>query len=684
MNPIVRPAVIASMCALASVSLAELSVSPLFSDHMVVQRDRDVLVWGEGDSGETIIVTLGDRSAQGVVASDGSWEVRLDPQPAGGPHQLVIESADGALRFDDVLLGDVWICSGQSNMAWPLERTDRGSEFIATAGHDGLRLFNVDRASDRSPLETLSSSGWQIDDSESRSSFSAVGYHFGRLLHENDGVPIGLIHTAWGGTPAEAWAPMKMIEAKPEVYRARLDSLAEYDVSDEEAARIIAEANEPHAEFCEKAWREDIGVQRGWGDPEFDDSSWPRLSLPGFWGGELLDVDGVVWLRRTIELTQEQAQAPSPVLRLARIDDFDITLINGQEVGRTTFEDVVRRDPTSNGGSIERRYPVPSGLLRAGNNTIAIRLLDTRTSGGVREEDRPFGLDLGGDFIELAGDWRYGVGFDAGDHGGFPRTARYSVPVGRPYRRPAVLYNAMVHPMRRFSIAGAIWYQGESNSGRGDEYRELFPDMIEGWRRAWADAGSGTQRDFPFLFVQLPNYQVRHDEPRESRWAEIREAQRLTLGALPNTGMAITIEIGDPADIHPRNKLPVAERLVTIAACMAEGRTDLACRAGGPTPRDARAHAGRLVVRFNSQGRLKTSDGSREVLGFAIAGRDGVYHWATTARIRDRDTVLVTSDEVSEPRFVRYAWAENPAVNLVDEAGLPATPFMLEIDSRSN
>ncbi|MEM7622164.1 MAG: sialate O-acetylesterase, partial [Planctomycetota bacterium] len=661
--------------ALASTAVqGEPAFSPVFTSSMVLQRDQPIIIWGTGTPGETVTVTLSNRIGIDTPGPDGTWQVEMEPLPAGGPYRIAAGALSGSTTLLDVMIGDLWICSGQSNMFWRLEQTDRGGEFIERAeAFDGIRLFQVQRDWDTELRTTVETAGWQAASPETARVFSAVGFHFGRLVNEHTSVTVGLLQSAWGGTPAEAWTPMAALEAKPDVFADRLASIKQFRLPGAELERQLAAAQAVFAEFGERAWDLDVGEESGWAETEFDDSDWPELRLPGFIEGKLGAFDGIVWLRRTVELGPDWA-GETGTLRLKRIDDYDRTFINGVEVGSTTMED-------GDGRSIERAYDVPAGVLREGPNTVAIALMDVRSSGGVVPDRRRFRLETDAGRVELQGMWRYKVGLNARDAGGFPRPPAYAIPAGRPFRGPAVLYNAMIHPLTRLGVKGAIWYQGESNSGRGDEYRDLFPTMIASWREAWSEA-RGVDVELPFYFVQLPNYRQRRSEPVESSWAEIREAQRLTMDRVPATGMAITIDIGDPGDIHPTNKLPVAERLARQALVDVYGAS-ITPRTG-PLPKAARLDTrGDIRVTFSEAPGLTTADGASGVLGFALQDASGDWAWADALieRGAQEPAVIISSSTIDRPVAVRYAWGDNPAVNLVNEAGLPASPFQLTIGS---
>lgn len=654
--------------AVGASAMAGLELPPLFGNHMVLQREQPIAVWGLADTGTDVTVSIGDARATVDADEAGRWIAWLPEMDAGGPHEVRISTRDDSITLKNVLIGDVWICSGQSNMFWRLEQTDRGAEYTESAGDQtGLRLFQMQKVWSRSPEDRVQSIGWRLPSEETAGRFSAVGYHFGRILREETGVPIGLIQSAWGGTPAEAWTPMETFLAAPEFYADRLASLRAYDLDDETAAARIAEAQSKHETFIELAWREDVGEDSGWATLEYDDRSWPEVELPGYVDGKLGSFNGIVWLRREFELTGANEATDGAELLLGRIDDYDTVYINGQRVGKT---DVDQGD----GRRIVRRYDIPGAVLREGRNIIAIALMDVRSSGGVTPDGRPFELKTPDETVDLSGMWKFQVGFNDRDFGGFPLPGNYAVPIGRVFRRPAALYNAMIHPLTRFGVKGAIWYQGESNSGRGDEYRRLFPSMIMSWRTAWSEARNDPGYELPFYFVQLPNYRAAVEQPGESSWAELREAQRLTEQCLKQTGMAITIDIGDPGDIHPTNKLPVGERLAKLALAGTYGVQR--GQVTGPHPVSVLAQGGRVRIEFEHAEGLHAADGPLK--SFALAGPDGVFHWAEASI--NRGAVVLGSSSVSEPARVRYGWADNPGCNLYNSDGLPATPFEITIE----
>ncbi|USN98685.1 MAG: hypothetical protein H6810_11035 [Phycisphaeraceae bacterium] len=649
---------------LAGTAAAELTLPPVFGNHMVVQRDQPIALWGAADPGAEVQLQMGDGKAEARADAKGNWIAHLPALPSGGPYRIEISSGGDEVHFSDVLVGDVWICSGQSNMYFRVEQSARGEEFLAKPVDDQLRLLQVNKVWSRTPSDRVDTIGWRYSDRDHARKFTAVGYYFGRILQEETGVPIGLIHSSWGGTPLEAWTPLPTLEARPDVYADRLASLKLYDMGPDEAKEVVDAAQAEHVAFIEQAWKRDVGLDDGWEKPTYNDSAWHELELPGYFDGVLGSMNGIVWFRKTIDLAKSW-NGQTATLNLGRIDDYDHTYVNGVEVGVTDVDAGV-------GMKIERHYQIPAGVLHEGENVVAIALMDVRSAGGVTPDGLPFDLVAGDETVPLGGLWRFAVGFDADSYGGFPLPGDYAVPVGRVFRRPAVLYNAMIHPLTRLGVRGVIWYQGESNAGRGDEYAQMFPDMINAWRDAWAGARGG-DRDMPFYFVQLPNYRQSRSQPSESTWAEIREAQRLTEATADHTGMAITIDLGDPSNIHPTNKLPVAQRLARMALHDVYGE-EVGLRTG-PHPVSARVVGDAIEITFDNADGLGAKGG--HVSGFELASDSGGFYRAEGEV--EGHKVVVRCTEVKKPTRVRYAWADNPVCNLQNSADLPATPFQLTV-----
>ncbi len=642
---------VASALALPSAARADVRLPALVGSHMVLQRDVPARVWGWAAPGEKVRVNVGPAKGDATANADGRWSVDLPAQPAGGPFSLTVAGLN-TLTLEDVWFGEVWAASGQSNMEWPLAQAKGGPE-AAASGCDGLRLFTVAKATSLRPKDDVSGQ-WAACDASTAPGFSAVAFFFGRELHRALGVKVGLVHSSWGGTPAEAWTSREALEGEPSLR----PLVADFDkaLSDPEAQKAFA----AKLEEWEKAnYHQDgpnEGLAKGWAKPEADAEGWGRMDLPQQWEKAGLAIDGAVWFRRTVE-TPAAWTGKDLRLSLGALDDFDTTYFSGEEIGHTGKE-------TPGYWAVGRQYTVPGRLVRAGRAVLAVRVFDHYGGGGFSGVAPDLWLapaDSSAAPIPLAGAWEYrverGLPPSAPD---FATQPRYPSPDNP--NSPTVLYGAMIAPLTPLAVRGAIWYQGESNAGAAFQYRTLFPTMIRDWRRAWGRA------DFPFLYVQLANYMARAAEPGESAWAELREAQAMAL-ALPKTGMAVAIDIGDAGDIHPRNKQDVGSRLARWALADTYGREVVA---SGPLYRSPSVEGAALRIRFDHAAGLATADGATPK-GFAVAGADRKWRWAE-ARI-EGPTVVVSSPDVAQPVAVRYAWADNPEATLRNGAGLPASPF---------
>lgn len=633
---------------------AAVKVPALIGDHMVVQAGQPVRLWGTAAAGETVRAALAGREATAKADADGRWQLTLPAMPAGGPHGLTIQ-ASNTLRFSDVWAGEVWLASGQSNMEFPLWRSTAGRD-VSRDGCAGMRLFTVAHATAAAPRDDVEGA-WQPCDPEKAGAFSAVAFHFGRDIHRALGVPVGLIHASWGGTPAEAWTPRAALVAEDSL-RPMVD-VFEQEMRDAErraaALRDVAdwEARNFHQDTGNK------GEARGFARVDVPPAGWEKMNAPGPWEDEGLKIDGAVWFRREIELPSDWA-GQDLALSLGAIDDFDVSYWNGTRVGATGAE-------TPQYWSAPRRYVVPGKLARAGRNVIAVRVFDHYGSGGfVGPADAMTVKRSSGEAaaLSLAGSWRYRIERRlkpiAADFSKRPR-----VPGADDFNSPTVLWNGMIAPFAGVPLAGVIWYQGESNVRQASQYRTLFPAMIRGWRAAWGANG------MPFLFVQLANFEDNAANALlgHGAWAELRDAQAATL-RLPATGMAVTIDIGERDDIHPRNKHDVGRRLA-LQALAGVYRRDVI--ASGPRFHSAARAGAALRVRFTGiASGLVTSDGAPP-RGFVVAGADHVWHVADA--VIDGDAVVLTSRDVPQPIAARYAWGNSPPATLRNQADLPAAPF---------
>jgi sialate O-acetylesterase len=634
-----RLLVLCLMTAAPRAPAAQLRLSTLVGDGMVMQRDARVTIWGWADPGDEVTVTFNRRTYAARADAAGHWTVTLPPLAAGGPYDMTVARKAERVEVRDILVGDVWVCSGQSNMEWVVADSKDATQEIAGTHDPRIRHFKVPRGWAETPTDTLAAGGWQVADAEHVGRFTAVGYFFARELRKTVDVPIGLINTSWGGSRIEPWMSARALRLDEQGVQAviRQERAYEQQVLDSLLARIGGSALPGR----------DDGLVDGralWADPALDDAGWAEIEVPKPWEQAGYDgMDGVAWYRTTFTLTEAAARAGIR-LGLGTIDDSDVSWVNGHEVGRMALA-----------WNQPRVYEVPASVLVPGRNVIAIRVEDTGGGGGLYGDPNLLYVESDGEKRALAGSWKFKVG---------AVTINFE---GRKNQVATLLYNRMVHPMLRYPIKGALWYQGESNASPGDalKYRTLFADMIRDWRRGW-DVGQ-----FPFLFVQLANYMAPDSQPSESDWALLRESQTTALG-LRNTAQAVAIDIGEASDIHPRNKQEVGRRLALAARKVAYGE---AVEYSGPLYRRHRVRGGRVVVEFDHVGGgLVTKDQTAGVKGFAIAGSDWRFVWADAAI--EGNHVVVWSDRVSNPVAVRYAWADNPQdANLYNKEGLPAAPF---------
>ncbi|MEK6479989.1 sialate O-acetylesterase [Catalinimonas sp. 4WD22] len=620
----------------------QLSLPRLVSDGMVLQRDAEIKIWGRASSGEKVAVSFMGHTYQTEANSEGEWELKLPEMKAGGPYTMTLK-ASNTITLSDILIGDVWLCSGQSNMELPMRRVrPLYEDEITHAENNFIRYFEVPKQYDFNEVhEDLPSGQWEKTNPENVLHFSAVSYFFAKNLYEKYQVPIGLINSALGGSPVEAWMSEEALHAFPEHLQEAQrfkDSTLIQQIEQKDQERISAwyqQLNQKDQAYDDP--------QKVWYEPDLNTSDWASMQIPGYWADNSLgSVNGVVWFRKEIEIPAEKAGKAAD-LNLGRIVDADSVFVNGKFVGSTGYQ------------YPPRWYTIPAGLLKEGKNILAVRVINQSGKGGF-VPDKPYYLAVDADTINLTGNWKYKLGAEME-----PLASQTFI-----RWKPLGLYQAMIAPLLNYRIKGVIWYQGESNADQPEEYAELFPAMIKDWRMQW------DQGDFPFLFVQLANFMEAKDQPVESNWAMLREAQRQAL-SLPETAMAVAIDLGEWNDIHPLNKKDVGTRLALAAQKVAYG-DDMVF--SGPMYESMKIENDKIILTFENIGGGLISEGG-DLEGFAIAGKDRNYVWAD-ARI-EGNKVIVWSDEVSRPVAVRYAWADNPEkANLYNQEGLPAAPFQTD------
>lgn len=627
----------------AATASGEIKLPLLLSDGMVLQCDAATNIWGWASPSEEIAVEIAGTTYRTAANAAGEWQISLKPLPAGGPHRLAVRGRRDSAVVSNILVGEVWVCSGQSNMELPMRRVRPLYEAdIAAADNPMIRQFTVPQRYDfLTPQTDFPAGNWQAADPQSVLSFSATAYFFAAAIFEKYHVPIGLIHVSLGGSTTESWMSEGALQAFPH-HLAEAKKFRDNDL----IQKIETDDRKRIAAWYDLLHQRDEGFKnpaQTWLDPALDDSDWQTMQVPGYWADAAPGqaVNGVVWFRKNFDLP-DYFLGQMVRLNVGRIVDADSVFLNGTFVGTTSYQ------------YPPRRYDIPPGILKKSNNLLVVRVINNAGRGGF-VLDKPYELRLGDQTFDLKGAWRYRIG------------AVMEPLASQTFIRwkPLGLFNAMLHPLFRFRIRGAIWYQGEANTKDPIEYRQLFPAMIEDWRAHWQ------QGDFPFLFVQLANFMEAKPQPTEGSWALLREAQLKTL-RLPNTGMAVAIDLGEWNDIHPLNKKDVGRRLARAAQAVAYGEKNTAH--GSPTVQSFEILGDRVLLTFEKNCRLKTRHDA-PLSGFAIAGADRRFVWGE-AQIIDGHQVVVKSPAVPVPVAVRYAWADNPAEsNLVHADGLPVSPF---------
>jgi sialate O-acetylesterase len=644
---------------------ANLELPSLIGDNMILQQKTDIEIWGKASPGYKIDVSASWKTkGEAVSGEDGKWSVLLATPEAGGPYTITIAAKDTSLTINNVLIGEVWVCSGQSNMEMPLagwppnDTVMYSAQTIASASVPEIHLFNVQRKVSGEPLDDCIGI-WEVCSPATVSQFSAAAYFFGNKLHDDLKIPVGLIETAWGGTPAEAWMSSEVLENAGEFVseikgiKESIPRLAEYQSWLDGHKQMIADKS------GEEQWKDLIFNDENVPSTEFDDSNWPEMKLPGQFESVTGDFDGVVWFRKKVEIPEKMAGMDLSLM-LGPIDDMDRTYFNGKLVGS---------HEVSGFWQAERNYEVPKDLVKAGTNTIAVRVLDTQGGGGIwgkpgsmkltMKDDKQVQISLDGDWkfqpvAELIGNTFYILDLTKNEFSKVkrPKTIGASTPTS--------LFNGMINPLIKYPVKGAIWYQGEANVGRAEQYSKIFPLMIRNWRDAWKI------EDLSFYYVQIAPYVYGGVDSTES--AYLREAQEKAL-QLPNTGMAVTLDIATVMNIHPPFKKEVGERLANFALAKNYGKD---VKFQGPVYKSMKADGRTIKVQFDYiENGLTAKDGT--LSEFEIAGKNGKYYKAAAKIVNNE--VWVTSPKVAEPLSVRYCWRNGASASLFNSAGLPALQF---------
>jgi len=623
--------VIAFLSILSITGRAAVTLPKVITSNMVLQREKPVKIWGWAEKGEKVTVQFNGQKALAKTDKNGDWFVILKPLQAGGPYELKIDGKN-SIVLSNILVGDVYICSGQSNMEFSLRSANNAANEIAASNYPNIRLFTVKKAMSFSENKDVQADAWAVCGPASSGEFSAVAYFFARKLIKDINIPIGLIHTSWGGTNIEAWTSWDIMSKTADYSHV---DFAKMETERAETARKL--------EQFQASLKNDKGETEKWFEPAAGNTGWKNIALPQLWEQtEIGNADGIVWFKKEFELPASFA-GKKLTLSLGPIDDDDITYVNGKQAGAIK------------GYNVDRVYEIDPALFTAGKNTIVVKVTDNGGGGGIYGKPEQMYVQAGAEKISLAGQWQYkasvlNTSFGLADTG--------------PNGFPSQLYNAMIAPLVPFAIKGAIWYQGESNAGQAFKYRTLFPGMINNWRNKWNDP-------FPFLWVQLANFTKADSLPAQSEWAELREAQSRTL-QIPMTGQAVITDIGEANDIHPKNKQDVGYRLALAAEKVIYNKDIVYA---GPVYQSMKTEGNKIILQFSNTGSgMAARDKYGYLKGFAIAGSDQHFVWANASI--EGDKIIVYSNAIANPVAVRYAWANNPDdANLYNKEGIPASPF---------
>ncbi len=650
----------------AQVEMKNTVVMPaIFSDNMVLQRETIAPIWGKATPGtEVKITSTWGKTANAVAADDGNWMGKIETPKAGGPYKLKLEIGDSTIVYKNVLIGEVWLCSGQSNMempmeGWPPQSTVNGSaEEIKNADYPNIRLFTVVRSYSTKPKFNCIGT-WSECSPQTAAQFSATAFFFGKKLYKELNVPIGLIHSSWGGTPVESWTSAKYLSEMAK-YK---DIYADLDKANSEHQKLKAWlSNFPVIDLSGKdadtRWEGLNFNDSGCSSVNYDDSSWKEMNLPTLWEAAAIGTfDGVVWFRKKINIPASWLNKDL-VLDLGPIDDMDITFVNGEKVGgyeKTGFYDTFRS------------YKIPKELVTNTTLTIAVRVVDNQGGGGIwgKKDDMKIHPAEGNGVVSLAGSWKYLPVAEytpekfyvfGAENDEYDNRPKLSIDISA--FTPTALFNGMIAPLIPYSIKGVIWYQGEANTGNPEEYKTLFPLMIKNWRTDWKIG------DFPFYYVQIAPYNYGNNTNSQ----RLREAQLLTL-SVPNTGMAVTLDIGNANNIHPGDKKDVGERLALWALAKNYNR-DVAY--SGPIYKSMKVESNKIELSFDyAEGlTIKPINGKNN---FQIAGKDGNF---VDADVEVKwQNLIVSSPKVKVPVSVRYAWSDTSEATLFNKYKLPASSF---------
>ncbi|MBK8945970.1 MAG: sialate O-acetylesterase [Ignavibacteriae bacterium] len=619
----------------------QVKLPKLISDGMILQRDVEVKVWGWASANENIEINFLDKNFKTVADENGNWEIVIPKQQAGGPYELKI-SAKNSILVKDILFGDVWVCSGQSNMEFPMKRVSWNYPGeIENSENNFIREFAVPQKYNFKVAEKDFSHGsWKSANLENIPNFSAVAYFFAKKIYEKYKIPVGIINASLGGSRIESWMSEDALQKFPhhlnEALMFRDDNLIK-KIEDSDIARSNAWYNLLRQK--DEGYKDQKNI---WYKTNLEISDWKKMNVPGYWADtEIGKVNGVVWFKKNVNIPLELVGKYAKLI-LGRIVDADSVFVNGKYVGSVGYQ------------YPPRRYEIPKDILNAGENEITIRVISNAGMGGF-VLDKDYEIEFDNTSISLEGEWNYKLGAIMPELGS--QTFIRWKPMG--------LYNSMISPLHNYKIKGFAWYQGESNTWNPSEYSNLLSTMISDWRTKWSN------NNLPFIVIQLPNFMEEKNEPSESSWAAFREVQLDAL-KIPNTGLVVTIDLGEWNDIHPLNKKDVGERLFQSAEKIAYKNNSVIN--SGPIYKSMKIEGNKIILTFDNIGDRLISKNHEELKEFAICGNDKKFIWAH-AKI-ENDKVIVWNDNIKNPVAVRYAWADNPSkANLYNSAGLPASPF---------
>ena len=616
--------VVAVFFCLVQTVFAQISLPYIFSDNMVLQRGQKIPVWGFSSPNETIKVAFKKQLKETKANEKGEWMVYLNQEKAGGPYLLTV-SGKNKITFKNVLIGDVWLASGQSNMEWNLAATEGYDNELNQTKFPLIRHIKINKKINSLPQNNVTETHWDVANKQTIGDFSAVAYHFAKKMYQEKGVPVGIINSSWGGTVIESWIPREAFEQSP-YFKEMISKMPKVDIEQLEQNNIAEKTILMESLTQEKI--SDFSANNFL--TETSTSPKAEINVPQAWEEQgYKSLDGIIWVKKTIVLAENDVKKDA-TLYLGKIDDADTTFFNGKEVGGMKQ------------WSDERIYTISKELLKVGENIITIKITDTGGGGGLWSDAKDVKLVTSDKTLPLAGKWKFGIEkiFSAINQNEFP----------------SLIYNSMVHPFINTKISGVIWYQGESNVERAAEYAKTFPLLINSWREKFG-------KDLPFYFVQLSTFNNDGNSNEGCPWAELREAQTQTL-SLKNTGMAVTTDVGNPNDIHPRNKKPVGDRLANLA---------LKNGIYSPVLKNYTIKGDKIEVTLTGKSKLMAKD-QQSLKGFEIAGEDQIFQPATASIVNNK--LVVTSDKVSQPVAVRYGWkADNSDLNLFTKELLPVSPF---------